>query len=304
MQSLVLRSYAKVNLGLSILGRRQDGFHELRTVFQTIRWYDEIEVENRPSGLSLASNDPTLPSDHNNLILRAAHLLQQQRSVRQGAHFSVRKSIPVGAGLGGGSSNAAVTLLALNRLWNLKLLPRELASLGGALGSDVPFFLVGGTALGRGRGEILEPLPDAPAAHFALVHPGFSVPTASAYQLVESRLTSLEGESKIRGLCDAIRSASGVAECLFNDFEPPLFRLYPLLEKIKEQLLHGQARAALLSGSGSTIFGWFESPEAARRAVDSVRRPGWACCVADPVGAEEYRASLFTAPQGRRFELS
>ena len=176
---ITLPAFAKINLGLRVLGRRADGYHEIRTVFQTVTLHDTLTFEPAPGGLlELACTDPTIPTDESNLILRAASLLRERYGVSRGARTRLEKSIPAGGGLGGGSSDAAAALLALNRLWNLGAGARELSELGARVGADVPFFLTGGTALGTGTGADVEPLEDAPKMPLVIVTPGVRVATA------------------------------------------------------------------------------------------------------------------------------
>ncbi|HET9795567.1 MAG TPA: 4-(cytidine 5'-diphospho)-2-C-methyl-D-erythritol kinase [Thermoanaerobaculia bacterium] len=180
---MILRAeaFAKTNLRLEVLGRRRDGFHEIDTVFQTIDLTDRLEVSEAPGRIDLECTDPSVPSDSRNLVVRAADALRRRFPDAGGARIRLEKNIPAGGGLGGGSSDAAIALLLLARLWKLPVGPAELAGIGAELGSDVPFFFVGGTARGRGRGEIVEPLPDAPSRALVLVVPPFSISTAEVY---------------------------------------------------------------------------------------------------------------------------
>jgi 4-diphosphocytidyl-2-C-methyl-D-erythritol kinase len=174
-------AFAKTNLRLDVLGKRADGFHEIDTILQTIDLADRLEVSDAPEGVVLECSDPTVPADARNLVVRAAEALRGRYGVSAGARIRLEKNIPAGGGLGGGSSDAAVALLLLSRLWEISADVAALSAIGAGLGSDVPFFFTGGTARGRGRGEIVEPLPDAPARAFVLVIPPFSISTADVY---------------------------------------------------------------------------------------------------------------------------
>ncbi len=180
---MILRAeaFAKTNLRLDVLRKRPDGFHEIDTVFQTIDLTDRLEVSDSPEAILLECSDPSIPSGSENLAVRAAEALRSRYGVSRGARMRLEKNIPAGGGLGGGSSDAAIALLLLSRLWELPADPAALAAIGAELGSDVPFFFAGGTARGRGRGEIVEPLPDAPERALVLVIPPFSISTAEIY---------------------------------------------------------------------------------------------------------------------------
>ncbi|HSA96534.1 MAG TPA: 4-(cytidine 5'-diphospho)-2-C-methyl-D-erythritol kinase [Acidobacteriota bacterium] len=263
---MTVRSFAKINLGLEIIGKRPDGYHDIRTLFQTVSLVDEIDLEPAPDGvLEIDGDDPAIPWDRTNLVHRAARLLQGAAGTVQGARITVRKSVPAGRGLGGGSSNAAVTLLALNGLWNLGLGPAELARLARGLGADVPLFLQGGLCLGEGIGDRLTPLPDpAPLSCLFLV-PDFPIPTPSIYAAVDASLTSPRKGSKIMRFLE-----SGDFGLLENDLERVIFRAHPVLERWPRFFREQGALLSQVSGSGSAVYGLFPDPasaEAARRKL-------------------------------------
>ena len=181
MTTLRAEAFAKTNLTLRIVGKRPDGYHEIDTLFQTIDLTDSIEVSPARSAIDFACSEPSVPSGEGNLVHRAASRWKERFGVAEGARIRLEKRIPVGGGLGGGSSDAAVALVLLSRLWRLSPGPRDFAEVGAALGSDVPFFFLGGTARGRGRGEIVDPLPDAPPRRLVLVVPPFSIATRDVY---------------------------------------------------------------------------------------------------------------------------
>ncbi|MFY9553939.1 MAG: 4-(cytidine 5'-diphospho)-2-C-methyl-D-erythritol kinase [Blastocatellia bacterium] len=188
MRSVRIRSYAKINWTLDVLFKREDGYHELRTIYQTVSLHDQLVIGETDHTIEILCNDPRVPCDETNLVFKAANLLRKAAGTSQGARIEIEKRIPVAAGLGGGSSNAAVTLLALKKLWQVDIDERELIGLAAALGSDVPFFLIGGTALGISRGEEVYPMEEVGCDHLLLVNPGFAVSTRAAYEKL-SRLT-------------------------------------------------------------------------------------------------------------------
>jgi len=270
-----LPAYAKLNLGLRVLYKRPDGYHELRTVFQTISLADRIEVAFTRKRSIRIQIDGT-PEIIDNLVARAALLVMEALSIQGDVHFILKKNIPAGAGLGGGSSDAAAVLLALPVLAGKALPMDQLQAIAAQLGSDVPFFLHGGTALGLGRGEELYPLPDVPAARGLLVLAGVHSSTVEAYRDLSSRLTSIPLQNKLnsfqrevwRGCADGGIESSGVPVDE-NDFEAVVFERHPELGKIKEQLQRYGAKPAAMTGSGSAIFGIFEKPAQLERAAKS-----------------------------------
>ena len=265
--SISFKTPAKVNLGLHILGKREDGFHELETLFQMVNWCDEIKIECLSRGLELVCNQPDIPTDKGNLVIRAAHILQTRYPERcKGARIHLNKNIPHGAGLGGGSGNAAGVLLGLNFLWGLKLKREDLISVASELGSDVPFFLFSPCAIGRGRGEILEPVKNSIRFYVLMVYPGFAVPTASVYGNLKLKLTKRENNISILKNFLLQSEFAQLGATWSNDLELFVFKEYPGLSGIKKELLALGAKGALLSGSGSTVFGIFDNPETANSA--------------------------------------
>jgi 4-diphosphocytidyl-2-C-methyl-D-erythritol kinase len=269
--AVAIRCPAKVNLLLRVLGRRPDGYHELETVFQAVDVWDALTI--RPSGtLTLHCDHPRLPVDESNLALRAAMLLRDRHGNSElGGRIVLYKTIPVEGGLGGGSSDAAASLLLCNRHWDLGVGRAELDALAAELGADVPFFLAGGTALGKGRGDCVEPLPFAGAAPVVLGCPPFGISTAEVFRRAGTRLT-LPGN----GVSVALLLAHKWPEdndfrLLANDLEGVVFEGWPELKGFRDALLEAGAGAALLSGSGSTVFGVFTGPRTAARAAKRVQ---------------------------------
>ena len=253
-------SPCKVNLLLNILGKRADGFHELETVLYPVRVCDRLIFARMGQGIELRCNAPGLPTDARNLVHRAASAFLETARVRDGVRLELQKHIPLAAGLGGGSGNAAITLLGLNELFGRPLSPEQLQRIAAALGSDIPFFLQDKPALATGRGEQILPLGVFPAlsgAAFLLIHPGFGVATAWAYQRLARFPVALNGRpGRAQKLVSELQTADlGAAGAEFyNSLEAPVLEKYPLLELFQEFLRDNGAAAALMSGSGSTTF--------------------------------------------------
>lgn len=276
---LRVRCPAKVNLHLEILGRRADGFHEIRTVFQTIDLWDEIEAEPAP-GLVLRCDDPALPSGEDNLVLRAAARLREAAGRPElGARLRLRKGIPTAGGLGGGSSDAAGTLRLLSALWGLSDGDVDLPTLAAGLGSDCAFFLAGGTAVGTGRGEILDPVPVGGSFPLVLGFPPFGIATAEVYGRLASRavpLTPLASGVTLRALFVKWPREKDFGP-VRNDLEPVVIDGWPELGEFRARLAECGASLSLVSGSGSTVFGAFGTGEAADAAARRLEEafPSW-----------------------------
>jgi 4-diphosphocytidyl-2-C-methyl-D-erythritol kinase len=274
MQLLRL-SPCKVNLVLNILGRRPDGFHELETLLLPVPLCDELVIESAGERIALTCSNPEIPTDGSNLIVRAAEAFREATGSHPGLRIHLEKRVPMAAGLGGGSSNAAQTLLALNELADQPLEQAKLASIAAALGSDVPFFLQPGPAIGTGRGERLQGVPPLKALeglHLLLIHPGFGVSTPWAYrhlaEFPEARSGRPGRAAEVAKRLHSGDRAGGLAG-LFNSLETPVFDKYPILQLYQEFLREHGALATMMSGSGSTTFAFFdnaETAEAARRA--------------------------------------
>jgi 4-diphosphocytidyl-2-C-methyl-D-erythritol kinase len=260
-------AFAKVNLCLHILGRRQDGYHELRTIFQAISLHDTLELEPvRAPGILLESDEPTLPQGPQNLVWRALEALRGELKMRGGVRARLTKRIPVARGLGGGSSDAAAALVGLLRLTRRKLPLERLLEIAASLGADVPFFLFGGRALGINRGDEIYPLPDEKRRAVVVVSPrDIAVSTRDAFAWIDSRLTKRVSPHKIWGFCALCWGPPG--QGVSNDFEASVFRRHSRLAKTKGRLLQRGAAEAALAGSGSAVFGVFPSPAQARRAA-------------------------------------
>jgi 4-diphosphocytidyl-2-C-methyl-D-erythritol kinase len=261
-----VRAFAKINLDLRVLGKRADGFHELRTIFQTVSLADRLEIAFTPARRTTIELDDSAEIP-DNLVVRAAGLVLDAMGVAGRVAMRLEKRIPMGAGLGGGSSDAAAVLLALPVLARHPLRLATLSAIGQQLGSDVPFFLLGGTAVGIGRGTELFPLPDAPALPGLIVAPGIHVSTADAYRALSPHLTTESQENKIFSFqshaWDVINAAG-----FQNDFEPVVFEREPRLAALKRKLAAAGARPAMMSGSGSSLFGLFRDRDGVKRALE------------------------------------
>lgn len=257
-------AHAKVNLTLEVLNRRADGFHNLRTVFQTISLADVLEVtaERAKSTKVSVQSDVEIPGE--NLITRAAHGLLEAAGVRATVSCRLKKRIPLGAGLGGGSADAAAMLRALSALLHLKVGRERLAEIAASLGSDVPFLLMGGTALGLGRGTELYPLPDLPAFPLLVIATGLHVSTADAYRLLSRTESSMREKNATERFAQEMLTGSWHEHCV-NDFEQSVFAAHPGLARLRRKIARTGARAARMTGSGSALFGVYDS-RAARDA--------------------------------------
>jgi 4-diphosphocytidyl-2-C-methyl-D-erythritol kinase len=300
MPEVRIPAYAKINLRLDILGKRADGFHELRTIFQTISLQDELRLwtSRQPAiSLKILGNESLLREPvEKNLVYRAVDALRRELKIRGGVEIELKKKIPAGRGLGGGSSDAAAALLGYLRLTGKKIRQARLLEIAGSLGADVPFFLLGGRALGANKGDEIYPLPDIPKLHVLVVSPkDIHVPTPDAYRWLKAkplRLTKSAANSKLFEFCALCWSAHGSG--LSNDFERPVFRRHPRLDQIKRALLRRGAAEASLAGSGSAVFGVFPSPAMARRAA--VGFPHDQTFVCETVSRERYFRSVKGAP--------
>jgi 4-diphosphocytidyl-2-C-methyl-D-erythritol kinase len=299
MRDVRIPSFAKINLCLDILGKRADQYHELRTIFQTVSLQDELQLHSiKSAGISLTiqGNDALSREPlQKNLVYRAVEALQQNLKIRTGVEIVLRKTIPAGGGLGGGSSNAAAAMLGYLRLTGRKLPLAVLLELAASLGADVPFFLFGGRALGVGRGDEIYPLPDIPKIPVLIVVPNeLRVPTPDAFRWVNApsldapTLTKLAAAPKLWEFCALSWSTQGTG--LSNDFEEPVFQRHTRLAEIKRVLLQKGATEASLAGSGSAVFGVFPSPAMARRAA--VAFPHDQAFVCETVSRDRYQRAL------------
>ena len=274
---MLKKSPCKVNLLLNILGRRADGFHELETVMQPVNLCDELTFERAGNSIELSCNEKSLPTDAGNLVYRAAEKFMGAAKVSGGVKIHLEKKIPLAAGLGGGSGNAATTLLALNELFGKPLAQEKLFEIAASLGSDIPFFLQDKPALAVGRGEKIEPLENFPALNgkaFLLIHPGFGISTPWAYQNLARFPAALNGQKgrgqKLISLLQTCDLKTAATE-FYNSLEAPAFEKFPILQLYKEFLVANGALASLMSGSGSTTFAICENVSEAESLVEKFK---------------------------------
>ena len=272
----MLQTSAKVNLALEVLSKRSDGYHEIATVMQAVDLFDRLTLEMAPT-ISLEVDDTTLPTDDRNLIVRAAKLLREAASVEAGARIRLRKRIPVAAGLGGGSSDAAATLWGLNRLWKLRWPNRRLAEVAVRIGMDVSFFLAGGPALATGRGERLERLPVTGGYALVLVNPRVPLSTGEVYGRVPPGWRAEPAGTRRLVEALATRDVTRVAAALTNNLEDLVAPGLPVIGRMKAALLAAGALGAVMSGSGPTVVGMARSLEHARQIRRRITRMDWAC---------------------------
>ena len=268
-----LKALAKINLGLDILRKRDDGYHEVRMVMQTIQMYDIIDICkcSRP-GIHLKTNLPYVPTDQRNLVYKAASLLMEEFHIKCGLQIALEKFIPVSAGMAGGSSDAAATLIAVNRLFHLGLSKEDLMARGLAIGADVPYCVMRGTALAEGIGEKLTMLPPAPGCYVLIGKPPINVSTRQAYESLN--LSQIQHHPDIYSLVQAIRDydLEAMLPHMENVFEPGIINEYPVIGEIKKLMLENGALHAMMSGSGPSVFGIFRSRSAAGRAAGILRK--------------------------------
>lgn len=289
MPTIALKAFAKINLGLSVLGRRDDGFHELRTIYQSISLADDVQVQlhSTRGPVRLELSGIPVPEGVQNLAVRAAEAVRKLLRTGNGVEIRLHKRIPPASGLGGASSDAAAVVRALCMLLRSALPPERLLHLAAELGSDVPYFLLGGRALGVGRGEEVYPLPEGARRWVVVLFPGEGMSTAAAYRLLRRpRLTVARARPTIEVFCGQMMASA--TQALGNDFEPLLFRKRPRLAAVKRRLLRAGAEQASLSGSGSALYGLFEDAAAARRAAAGLTSVGGSVFLARTVSRREF----------------
>ncbi len=267
---ITLRSPAKINLRLSVLGKRPDGYHEVEMLMQMVGLYDEITVSLGEGGIQVSCDSLSVPLGERNIAWKAAYEMLQASGRETGITIVIKKNIPVAAGLSGGSGDAAAVLTAMNKLLGMNFKTQRLAEIGTRLGMDVPFYFYGPTAFARGRGEIVTSLAPVPRFWVLLVNPGLEISTAWVYKNLNLRLTKKVDCTKIARL-----TVRNIAEGLHNDLESVTAAVYPIINRIKGVLLSHNALGALMSGSGPTVFGIFETESACRAAAANLVDEGW-----------------------------
>lgn len=272
-----LRAMAKINLGLDVIRKREDGYHEVRMIMQTIRMYDVLDIRKKQNpGISLSTNLPYVPSDERNLVYKAAKLLMDEFDIKEGLSMRLSKSIPVAAGMAGGSSDAAAAFVGVNRLFRLGLSQEELMERAVRIGADVPYCIMRGTALAEGIGEKLTPLSAMPEGYVLIGKPGINVSTKTAYENL--KLDAVEKRPDIDGMIQDIQNKDlySMTEKMVNVFEPGLMEKYPVIGEIRDFMEERGALKAMMSGSGPTVFGIFDSKEKMNAAVAALRKTGLA----------------------------
>ncbi len=298
MKPFTLPAFAKINWQLKIIGKREDGFHDIFTIFQTISLHDNLTF-SESDNLELTCNKPHIPTDKTNLILKAAIELQKKFNIKKGANIHLEKNIPSPGGLGGGSSDCAVALLGLTKLWKIATSIKELKEIGSNLGSDVPFFFTGGTALGSGRGNEISPIADIDKNFMIIVTPDVDVSTPEAYKRLGSpNLTNYES-NRILELChNEAKNFCNKQFVLFNDFEETVFEIYPEIKAVKNAFIFLEAKNALMSGSGASVFGVFDSFQSQQNAIEYLRNESlWQLFPTQTVSSKQYCDFLDSLPQ-------
>ncbi len=272
MDKLELKALGKINLGLDVLGKRENGYHDVRMVMQTVYLYDQIwMIKTKEPGIQLNTNLFYLPVNENNLAYRAAKLLVEEFDIQEGVKIVLDKHIPVAAGMAGGSSNAAAVLFGMNRMFSLGLSQKALMERGVLLGADVPYCIMRGTVLAEGIGEKLTPLPPMPKCFVLLAKPSISVSTKMVYEKLDSH--EIDEHPDIDGIMEGLKGHNllKVSACLGNVLEKVTVKAYPVIEQIKSTMKKNGALNALMSGSGPTVFGLFEDKKAAKKAAFRIR---------------------------------
>lgn len=268
-----LRALAKINLGLDVVGKRGDGYHEVRMVMQTIQMYDVLEIEKKAEpGITLTTNIPYVPTDERNLVYKAARMLMDEFHIEEGLTMNLEKFIPVAAGMAGGSSDAAAAFVGVNRIFGLGLSEEELMKRAVKVGADVPYCVMRGTALAEGIGEKLTRLPRLPQCYVLVGKPGVNVSTKIAYENLNLNDPAMV-HPDIDGMVNAIHEGDldGMISRMGNVFEPGIIRRYPIIREIKALMENNGARKAMMSGSGPTVFGIFDSKEKMEQAAAVLR---------------------------------
>ena len=291
MDQITRKAYAKINLGLDVIRRRSDGYHEVKMIMQTVGIYDVLtfrkkeQLEGSPQitialelkeAQGVAFSKEELPCDKSNLIYKAAALIMETYDIKEGVEITLQKNIPIAAGMAGGSTDAAAVFHGLNELFSLSMNLEDMKKLGVKIGADVPYCIMGGTALSEGIGEILTPLPAPPKANLLIAKPDINVSTKFVYENLHA--DTLQFHPDIDGMAEALKAGSltGITDRMSNVLETVTVKEYPVINQIKEEMLKSGARNALMSGSGPTVFGVYENEEAAKKAYEAVKELGLA----------------------------
>lgn len=289
MSELTLKAYAKINLGLDVVRRLENGYHEVKMIMQTVGIWDELTFTKQDSGITISTDAGELPTDENNLIYKAARLLMTEYGVAEGVHIHLRKQIPIAAGMAGGSSDAAATFKGVNELFDLGCSMEELQRLGVKVGADVPYCIMGGTALAEGIGEKLTALQPAPECLILVAKPDIDVSTKYVYEHLDA--AGLTQHPDIDGMRAAIAEGNlqGILERMENVLESVTVQAYPIIDRIKQRMKELGAQQSLMSGSGPTVFGIFTREDEAKAAYEAIQKDNLAkqIFLTHPVGVEE-----------------
>ena len=272
MDKLELKALGKINLGLDVLGRRDNGYHDVRMVMQTVYLYDQIKIERtKEPGIQLSTNLFYLPVNENNLAYQAANLLMEEFQISEGVKITLDKHIPVAAGMAGGSSNAATVLFGINQMFSLGLSQKELMERGVTLGADVPYCIMRGTVLAEGIGEILTPLPDMPKCYILIAKPPISVSTKMVYEKLDAH--EIQEHPDIDGILHGLENQDlqQIASCMGNVLEKVTIEEYPVIEEIKSVMKDNGALNDMMSGSGPTVFGIYDDKQQAKNAASKIK---------------------------------
>lgn len=272
MNQYHMKAFAKINLGLDVVGRLENGYHEVRMIMQTIGIYDELTFVRTQSGIRVTTDCGELPQNEDNLVYRAAKLMMENYPIQGGVHIHLQKNIPIAAGMAGGSTDAAATMKGINRLFDLDCTLRELMELGVSIGADVPYCVIGGTALAEGIGEKLTALPAAPECYLLVAKPDINVSTKYVYEHLDAE--KIPEHPDIDGMVEAIGEGSlqGILDRLGNVLENVTVKAYPVIDTIKTRMKELGAVGSLMSGSGPTVFGIFVEKEKAQEACLQLRK--------------------------------
>lgn len=273
MKQIELKALAKINLGLDVLGKRENGYHDVRMIMQSIYLYDEVKIERtKTPGIDVQTNLFFLPTGEGNIAYKAAAMLVEEFGLTEGVKITLNKHIPVAAGMAGGSSNAAAVLFGMNLLFELKLTKEELMERGVKLGADVPYCIMRGTVLAEGIGEELTVLPSMPKCFVLIAKPPISVSTKVVYEALDAK--EIVEHPDIDGIMEGLEQGDlrQIADCMGNVLEDVTVPMHPVIEEIKKEMLAAGALNAMMSGSGPTVFGLFESKTAARKAQERIRK--------------------------------
>lgn len=272
MTEYTLKAYAKINLGLDVTGKLPNGYHEVRMIMQSVGIYDELTLTRTDSDITIATDESELPTNEDNLIYKAAKLMFDTYSIKGGLHIQLSKNIPIAAGMAGGSTDAAATMKGINRLYQLNIPTQELMKISVSVGADVPYCILGGTALAEGIGEVLTPLAPAPSCHLLVAKPDINVSTKYVYEHLDASETLSHPD--IDGIVDAINMGSlqGIIDRLGNVLETVTVEAYPIISDLKKQMLELGAAGSLMSGSGPTVFGIYTDEKSAQNAYEHIKK--------------------------------